>query len=547
MLTNKAIYKAAIYLRISRDDDDKAESDSINNQRELLKAYVAKDPEVEIVKEFVDDGFTGTNFERPGFQEMMDMVQEKKIDCIIVKDLSRLGRNYIETGRFIDQIFPLLKVRFISVNDNYDSFSDHNEADEILVPFKNLINDAYCRDISMKVRSQLDVKRKAGKFTGAFAPCGYKKDPKDKTRLIVDEKAANIVKMIFDMKLEGYSQTRIAKKLNEMGVLTPQQYKKSMGLKCNGGNWKTENPHWVAPAITRILTNEVYLGTMVQGRYRKVNYKIKKIKPVDEKEWIRVEGTHEPLITKATFDVVQEVLQMDTRTSPNKETVELLAGLVKCSECGENMTLCNRYKGGKKYRYYVCSSVRNGYDCDSHPINADKLERIISRMVKKQIDFLLNTEEMMQSVDGKLSESRRAKVLSEQIETLDSEIAKYQQMKERLYIDYQDKVIDSEDYEDLKRKFTDNLEESNHARNLLIEQRDAAMKDPVLPNEWIDEVCKSCSDEKISRKTVLMLIEEIIVFENNRVEVMFRFGDEMKALADYLGKDYRFMRRRAYV
>ena len=161
MLTNKAIYKAAIYLRISRDDDDKAESDSINNQRELLKAYVAKDPEIEIAKEFVDDGFTGTNFERPGFQEMMDMVQEKKIDCIIVKDLSRLGRNYIETGRFIDQIFPLLKVRFISVNDNYDSFSDHNEADEILVPFKNLINDAYCRDNSLKVRTQLDGKRKA--------------------------------------------------------------------------------------------------------------------------------------------------------------------------------------------------------------------------------------------------------------------------------------------------------------------------------------------------------------------------------------------------
>ena len=325
MHLDKELYKAAIYLRISRDDEDKSESDSIQNQRDLLKAFIDKDPQIELIDEFVDDGYTGTNFDRPGFMKMMEMVQNDCINCIIVKDLSRLGRNYIETGKYIDKIFPMAGVRFISVNDNYDSCRGFNDADQIVIPFKNLINDSYCRDISMKIRSQLDIKRKNGKFIGAWAGYGYKKDPNDKTHLIIDEPAAEIVKLIFNMKLEGYSASKIADYLNEMGVLTPLQYKRSLGMNCNVGYWKGDNPHWVSPMVGRILKNELYIGNLAQGKCRKINYKVKKNVPVDESEWIKVAGTHEPIVSRAVFDAVQRVLARDTRTSPHEEKVGIFS------------------------------------------------------------------------------------------------------------------------------------------------------------------------------------------------------------------------------
>lgn len=536
MRNRKDLYHAAIYLRISRDDEDKMESDSIQNQRELLKAYIEKDPEIELTKEFVDDGYTGTNFDRPGFQDMMDMVQEKKIDCILVKDLSRLGRNYIETGRYIDQIFPLLGVRFISVNDHYDNFSEHNDADDIIVPFKNLINDAYCRDISIKIRSQLEVKRKNGKFVGSSVVYGYKKDPDDKSHLIIDEKPADIVRMIFDMKLDGYSPYRIAKKLNEMGVLTPFQYKQSVGIKCNSGYWKGEYPHWVAPTVVRILTNEVYIGNMVQGKQRKVNYKIKKVEPVDEKDWVRVEGTHEPIVSKAVFERVQEILRMDTRTSPSKETVGLFAGLVKCSDCGENMTLVVRHKGGKTYHYYACSTAKSKGPCEYHSINAEKLEATIQRLVDNQIGLLLNVDELLRNKESMSFESHRVRVINAQIETVEEEIVRYRQIKERLQVDFQDEIIDKDDYEDLKEKFAYNLENSMQVRNALQKQRDEIKDEPILPPDWVDEIRKCGTIGKLTRRVVVMLIDQITVYKRGRIEVAFRYGDEIKAVADYFGE-----------
>lgn len=261
-------YKAALYLRLSSEDGDKVESDSIQNQRELIKHFLEKHPEITSVDEFVDDGYTGANFDRPGFSQMMEAIGEGSIDCIIVKDLSRLGRNYIETGRYIERIFPMLEVRFIAINDSYDNANPNGDADDIIVPFKNLINDAYCRDISMKIRSQIDVKRRNGKFVGTLAPYGYKKDPEDKNHLIIDEYAAGIVRKIFDMKLQGYNEGRIADCLNAEGVLTPMLYKRSCGITCNCRFQISDNPKWISKLVTRILTNEDYIGTLVQGKIR---------------------------------------------------------------------------------------------------------------------------------------------------------------------------------------------------------------------------------------------------------------------------------------
>ena len=309
---NKDI-RAAAYLRLSIEDGDKAESNSIGNQRELIRDFAAERPGLHLIEEYADDGYTGTNFERPGFKRMMEDIKSGKINCIIVKDLSRLGRNYIEMGKYLEQIFPMMGIRFIAINDNYDNANtESSDSDSIVVPFKNLLNDSYCRDISIKVRSQLDMKRRKGEFIGGYAIYGYCKDKRNKNRLVVDEYAADIVRSIYRRKLEGMSAQAIAEQLNSENVLAPSEYKRLCGLNYHSGFKAGTHAKWQAIQVLRILKNEVYTGTMVQGRRQKINYKIKKIRDVEESGWIRVPNMHEAIIPQKLFDTVQEVLKLDT-------------------------------------------------------------------------------------------------------------------------------------------------------------------------------------------------------------------------------------------
>ena len=258
-------YNACIYARLSRDDGDKLESDSIINQKALIRDFLSKHPEIHAVSEKTDDGYSGVNFDRPAFQEMMEDIRSGKINCVVVKDLSRFGRNYIEAGNYIERVFPFLGVRFIAINDNYDSL-DRNQSDSLIIPFKNLINDAYCKDISVKIRSQLEIKRKKGQFIGAFAAYGYLKDEEDHNKLVVDTYASEIVRAIFKWKIQGMSQGRIANKLNMQGVLCPMEYKLSLGMKVQTNFRVHKKALWSSKAVTRILTNEIYTGVLVQGK-----------------------------------------------------------------------------------------------------------------------------------------------------------------------------------------------------------------------------------------------------------------------------------------
>jgi site-specific DNA recombinase len=336
-LKSQNSFLAALYMRLSKDDGDKVESDSIRNQRSLLRDFVKQHSDITLVKEYVDDGFSGTNFERPDFQRMLEDARNHKINCIIVKDLSRLGRNYIETGRYLEKIFPVLGIRFIAVNDHYDSADTTNDSDQIIVPFKNLVNDAYCRDISIKIRSQLDIKRKKGQFIGNYAGYGYFKDPKDKNHLVIDEYAAEIVRMIFNMKIDGYSAKNIAARLNEMGVLIPAEYKRACGFNYSSGFMAGKKPKWDVSSVLRILKNELYTGTMVQGKTRKINYKVNVRQKIEPENWIRVEGTHEPIVSKEIFECVQKLMELDTRTSPEEESIYEFSGLLRCGDCGQNL------------------------------------------------------------------------------------------------------------------------------------------------------------------------------------------------------------------
>ena len=356
---SKKIYHAAIYVRLSKEDGDvatagKRESNSISNQKDLIKNFLKDKKDIVVVSERVDDGYSGSNFERPAFQMMLEDIKKGIVDCVVVKDLSRFGREYIDAGKYIERLFPALGVRFIAVNDHYDSLEGKSQADEIVIPFKNLINDAYCRDISIKIRSHLEVKRKNGEYIGAFTPYGYQKDSDNKNKLVIDVYAAGIVKEIYRMKLSGMSQTAIANALNKQGVLSPMEYKHSLGIRIQD-NFKThEQAEWSTMSVKRILGNEVYTGTLVQ-----------------------------------------RLLGIDTRTSPNEEKVYPLSGLVVCGDCGAMMIKRDVPAGGKVYAYYICSRHAATKACAAHRIPMGKLEETVLELVKIHIENILDMKKIM--------------------------------------------------------------------------------------------------------------------------------------------------------
>ena len=286
----------------------------IASQRAICEDYIARHDDLELVCEpFVDDGYSGVSFNRPQFKKLEEAIRKGALDCIVVKDLSRFSRNYIDGGRYIEKIFPQLGIRFIAINDAYDSLTGDPQSDSFVIPFKNLINDSYCKDISMKIRSSLEVKQKSGEFVGSFAPYGYMKSPENKNQLIVDEAVSEYVQMIFSMYKDGFSIGRIAKRLNQMGVLSPMEYKHSVGVKFDTVFKTGDTAKWTYKAVQRILTNEVYIGVLAQGKRGTPNYKVRVVKSKDESEWVKVENAHEALVSYEDFMAVKVMMQRDMK------------------------------------------------------------------------------------------------------------------------------------------------------------------------------------------------------------------------------------------
>ena len=529
--------KTAAYLRLSREDGDKIESDSITNQRALIKEYVASHNGFNLVEEYVDDGYSGTNYERPSFMKMMEDIKARKINCIIVKDLSRLGRNYIETGRYLEKIFPLLGIRFVSVLDNYDSVTEESEADQIILPFKNLINDAYCRDISAKIRSQLDVKRKMGKFIGSFAAYGYRKDPKDVNRLLIDTYAANIVKMIFDMKIDGTNSQRIAQKLNSMGVLPPAEYKRSCGLNFDCGYRSGNHPKWEVVSVNRILTNEIYTGTMVQGLNSKISYKLKQSRAVPKEDWIRVENTHEPIVTKKVFDEVQRMLTFDTRTAPTNDGLYVFAGLIYCGDCGQSMVRRRVTHGGKQYTYFHCSSYKNGDGCTSHLISTENIEEMVLKAIRKQIELISKAEDVLKSIDRIPEDQLYIRTLNQQLVETDKALERYRNLRTQAYTDMLDEVITKDEYKDISSKFTERADKLKKQKEELLQSKSRLMKNQIHPKPWVEDFKPYRNIGKLERSVAVMLIDRVIVFSKKEIEIRFNFQDEMDEMVALSGID----------
>ena len=528
------VYMADTYVRLSKEDGDKVESDSIVNQKALIREFLKTHPEIQIYKEKVDDGYTGVSFERPAFQEMLEDIKAGRVNCVIVKDLSRFGRNYIEAGRYIEKIFPYLGVRFIAINDNIDTAEEMSASDEMLIPFKNLINDAYCRDISVKVRSHLDVKRESGQYISPFAPYGYQKSPHNKNQLIVDEKAASIVRQIFKWKIEGMSAARIADRLNGLGIPTPMEYKRMNGENYQCCFRKKADAVWMVSSVRRILCNEVYTGILVQGKTYSPSYKVRKRIRKEEKEWVRCENCHEAIISAEDFVQVKQSYLQDTRVSPKRQALYPFSGIVKCGHCGGNMTRRTVQAKGKKYIYLICVESKNKRCTFHKTISMTEFEDAILSIINFHIENVFELSKMLKVAQeipyrGYLSEK-----LQDTIEEKKRMAEKKRHYSAEVYEDYKDGIITEEEYRELKAAFrlqTAALAEEINALEQEIGQLAKSREDKA---EWVNRFIECRGFGQLTREILQKLVEEIRVFDKDRIEVAFKYQSEYEEACRYI-------------
>ncbi|MFI3260352.1 MAG: recombinase family protein [bacterium] len=505
------IYKVGLYIRISREDDIKYdESQSITNQRIILEDYI-KDKDYKLVDIYVDDGYSGTNFDRPAFSKMIKDIENKKINTIITKDLSRLGRDHIETGYYIEKYFPLNKVRYIAINDNYDS---EKVGSNDMNAFKFILNDYYAKDISNKVKLTINSKKKNGEFLGATPPYGYKfKSKTNKKKLIVDEVSSKVVKRMFTLYASGKSLDYIAKKFTKEKIEIPSIYKKlNRGLKSSAyGVWQTRT-------IGEMLNNPTYIGNLTQGRRRKVSYKVKKVVRVPKNEWIIAENTHEPIIDKDTFEKVQNILKVNKGRVQSENNV-LLKGFIKCKECGHTIGINSVYK--KNYcfcNYYKKYSKLNL--CTPHSMPYSKLESMILKEIRKECRKCLNKDlsSILRSMDRvSLAKESIIKIITKKEE----EICINKKACRELYV------------EKLKQK----IEETTYLEvyNILNEEYISLLEDiKVLKTdyEYIDKNNKYDYDKLIedfllikkpSRELLANIVEKIEIDENKNIDIYYKF------------------------
>lgn len=530
-------YNAAMYVRLSKEDEisargEKPESNSISNQKQLILDFVKEHTDINIVSVREDDGYTGTDYDRPDFQRMLDDIRAGVINCVIVKDLSRFGREYINAGKYIDRLFPYYGVRLIAINDNIDTVT-LSASNDLNITLKNLMNDNYCRDISIKIRSNLQVKRKNGEFIGAFAPYGYMKSETDKNQLAADPYAAGVVRDIFRWKLEGMSQDTISRKLTAEGILSPLEYKKSRGERLNTQFKTNKQAQWTPVAVRRILTNPVYIGTLVQGIRTRPNYKIKTVIVKEKNEWVVVENAHEAIVSPRTFTLVQRLLKLDTRTSPYEEKVFPLAGLLNCGDCGGSMFRKTTTSGGKKFHYYICTAHKKEGTCSSHQISEKLLEATVLSVLQEHIRTLIELEKCLNIIEKAPMRQIGMKKAEDRMTVVEAELERYRRLKTSAYEDMREGVLSKDDYLDIRGQYDERLASAFTARKQIRKEMDLLLSDTnSAQQQWIQEFVKYKNLQKLNRCVAVECIERIDVYEDKRVEVVFSHASSFQALSE---------------
>lgn len=528
---NQVFYNAALYLRLSSQNINESlgESDSIVNQEALLRSALKSYPEIEVRSVFKDDGWSGVNFNRPGFQKMMQKIYDGEIDCVVVKDLSRLGRNHTETGKYITRVFPALGVRFIAVNDRVDTADITSDMDNIIIPFKDLLNDSYARDISMKIRSAVAVKRAAGEFGGAFHPYGYLIDPKDKNHYVVDEEAADVVRKIYRWSFDGMGNLEIVRRLNQLHILPPSEHKKKQSA---GEGYVPGDVKWNIFQVGRILRNDVYTGTLRLGKTTTPNYKVKKTIFIPEEEQHVFPDAHEAIIPKAEFELMQDVLSRDFRVNNlgSKGFVYPMTGFVYCAGCGASMTIKTSHAKGKHYRYYVCADNKKDHNvCSPHSVRFEHLTEVVLKALNANLRVLVEAEKVVGENEVELlthPEIERIQIRIGKILEKKYEVIEFIKGLER---DWQDGILTEAEYQDLKAEYEKEVEtlQADAAR---LEQEKSNQVDVQMGNMyWIRKYKDEGKLTELTRRAVITFIDRIEVKDAEHIKIKFRFGDEYKA------------------
>lgn len=519
-------YKTAVYARLSTEDLDE---DTLDNQIYLLKSFVGEKTDMVLVDIYADNGFSGTNFERPEFTRLMNDVKTGKVNCIVVKDLSRLGRNYIETGNLIENVFPFLNIRFIAVTDNFDT-NEGGGVENMVASFKNLVNDVYAKDISRKIITAFRTKQKNGEYIGLVAPYGYLKSAENKNKFVIDEKTAPAVKKIFELYAGGYGLDRIARIMNESDYDCPRKYRYSIGITKSD---RYKNSKWGRTTINTILTNRAYIGDMVQGKVKQELCNNIVMHYTNKDDWIVVEGTHEAIIERNLFFEVQDILEkkkteqaVRRKNSKSREYKEenLLKGRIKCGCCGKSMNLAQNVRGNSISRSYYCSGykeLREAVCTNKNRINKSSVESKVLESIKKCIFNNIDESSLSLEIADKNTQDikKRMVQIERAIRQTNSKIAD-------LYKDVSDGLIDENDYLLMKTKFLNDKKQLEREEKLLSDNMKKT-SDSAGKLRAADYLKKCKKAKKLDRKMVESFIELVTINDDKSIEITFSCCDEI--------------------
>lgn len=534
------IYKTAAYVRLSVEDSGKPGTDTIEGQKALLTSFIESKTDMELVSLFCDNGRTGTDFDRPQFEKMMEEVRKGRINCIVVKDLSRFGRNYKETGNYLERIFPFLGVRFIAVKDNFDTLTAERTQDGYIVPLKNLINEVYSKDISKKIDAALSVKQRNGEFIGAWAPYGYRKDPDDKHHLVINEETAPTVRQIFKWRSEGVSVVQISRRLNDAGILSPSAYLYATGeVKTE----KYKEVPWHTQILKSILAHPVYIGHMVQGRKKQSFYEGKRQTYVDEANWIIVRNTHEPIIDGETFEKVQQIAKQ--RKSEYHERLgkfahlehseNILQGLVWCPNCNRPMVRYKNVSHGSKLWYtYICPGhADDPARCPFVSIREDELNEVLFTAIQSQIQLVADLEDVVKQLNAEPEFRRQRSDAAAKLEAARRTLKRSQSLYDSLYQNYVEQLMTEQEYVTLKARYKAEAEEAERLIAVL-EQEQHESKVYTAENRFLTEFRSFMGTDTLIKEMASALIERIYVDAEKNIDIRLRYRDEYMALLNFI-------------
>ena len=516
-ISNPMDYHAAEYIRLSKEDENEGPSESVTNQKSLLDEFVKKH-RLSVYDVYIDDGYSGTNFDRPAFQRMIADIEAKKVNMVITKDLSRLGRDYIMTGHYMERYFPEHRVRYVSLLDGIDTGVDSTAND--ITPFRAIMNDMYAKDISKKIKSVKRDKQRKGQFIGGKPMYGYKMHPTEKNKIVIDEEVAPVVRRIFALALSGMSCRKIATTLNEEGVPTPATY-------CG---WKVGNPGpytglWSSERISEMLKNETYIGNMVQGRSVKISYKSQKCLRQSPENWVVVEGTHAPIIDPETFQKVQ--LLVNSRKHTRSRTYDfLLKGLIFCHECSYPMAVINRKNAaGEDRLFFVCRTYQRFTKagiCTCHSIKEKTVTDTVVAKVREVCQVYLNPDELMPVAQKAVENVRKQSSLETELQALQSKIDSLTANLDRMYTDRLSGLLPEVDFQRIFSRIKLEREQLEEKRQALEIQKKSPVRSEDRVRELVQRFIETAGD---SRELLVSLIERVELTEEKEIIIKFRFHE----------------------